>query len=32
LWSTLTSLDGLAPEELADDRYRRFRGLGAFLA
>jgi acetyl-CoA carboxylase carboxyl transferase subunit alpha len=32
LWSTLTSLDGLAPEELVDDRYRRFRGLGAFLA
>ncbi|NUQ77540.1 MAG: acetyl-CoA carboxylase carboxyltransferase subunit alpha [Polyangiaceae bacterium] len=32
LWSTLTSLDGLAPEELVEDRYRRFRGLGAFLA
>jgi acetyl-CoA carboxylase carboxyl transferase subunit alpha len=32
LWKTLTSLDGLSPTELADDRYRRFRGLGAFLA
>lgn len=32
LWSTLTSLDGLRPEELVEDRYRRFRGLGAFLA
>lgn len=32
LWETLTSLDGLSPDELVDDRYRRFRGLGAFLA
>ena len=32
LWSTLTALDGLGPEELVDDRYRRFRGLGAFVA
>lgn len=32
LWSTLTSLDGLSPDELIDDRYRRFRNLGAFLA
>ncbi|AUX26220.1 acetyl-CoA carboxylase subunit alpha [Sorangium cellulosum] len=31
LWSTLTSLDGLGPEELVDDRYRRFRGLGSFI-
>jgi acetyl-CoA carboxylase carboxyl transferase subunit alpha len=32
LWATLTSLDGLSPEELVEDRYRRFRGLGAYLA
>lgn len=32
LFAALTSLDGLSPDELADDRYRRFRGLGAFLA
>lgn len=32
LWSTLSALDGLRPEELVEDRYRRFRGLGAFLA
>jgi len=32
LWETLTSLDGLSPDELVDDRYRRFRNLGAFLA
>jgi acetyl-CoA carboxylase carboxyl transferase subunit alpha len=32
LWTTLTSLDGLSPEELVEDRYRRFRGLGAYLA
>jgi acetyl-CoA carboxylase carboxyl transferase subunit alpha len=32
LWATLSSLDGLSPEELADDRYRRFRSLGAMRA
>jgi acetyl-CoA carboxylase carboxyl transferase subunit alpha len=32
LWTTLTSLDGLSPEELAEDRYRRFRDLGAMRA
>jgi acetyl-CoA carboxylase carboxyl transferase subunit alpha len=32
LWEMLTSLDGLSPEELVEDRYRRFRGLGVFLA
>ena len=32
LWATLSSLDGLSPEELADDRYRRFRSLGALRA
>jgi acetyl-CoA carboxylase carboxyl transferase subunit alpha len=32
LWTTLTSLDGLSPEEMVEDRYRRFRGLGAYLA
>ncbi|HTN86013.1 MAG TPA: acetyl-CoA carboxylase carboxyl transferase subunit alpha, partial [Sorangium sp.] len=31
LWATLTSMDGLSPEELVDDRYRRFRGLGSFV-
>ncbi len=32
LWQTLTSLDGLSGDELVDDRYRRFRALGSFLA
>ncbi|MDI1451413.1 acetyl-CoA carboxylase carboxyltransferase subunit alpha [Polyangium sp. 6x1] len=32
LWQTLTSLDGLTGDELVDDRYRRFRALGSFLA
>ncbi|EYF00033.1 acetyl-CoA carboxylase carboxyltransferase subunit alpha [Chondromyces apiculatus] len=32
LWSTLTSLDELRDEELVEDRYRRFRALGAYLA
>jgi acetyl-CoA carboxylase carboxyl transferase subunit alpha len=32
LWSTLTSLDGLLPDDLVEDRYRRFRALGSFLA
>ncbi len=31
LWATPTSMDGLGPEELVDDRYRRFRGLGSFV-
>ena len=32
LWSQLTALDGLTPDELVDDRYRRFRALGTFVA
>jgi acetyl-CoA carboxylase carboxyl transferase subunit alpha len=32
LWGALTSLDELGPEELIDDRYRRFRALGSFIA
>jgi len=32
LWTNLSALDGLSPEELVEDRYRRFRGLGAFMA
>jgi acetyl-CoA carboxylase carboxyl transferase subunit alpha len=32
LWPALTSLDGLDAEGLVDDRYKRFRSLGAFLA
>ncbi|MDI1433887.1 MULTISPECIES: acetyl-CoA carboxylase carboxyltransferase subunit alpha [Polyangium] len=32
LWPNLTSLDGLSGDELVDDRYRRFRALGSFLA
>ena len=32
LWSTLSGLDGLDPADLVEDRYRRFRGLGAFKA
>ncbi|MDC0740058.1 acetyl-CoA carboxylase carboxyltransferase subunit alpha [Polyangium mundeleinium] len=32
LWPTLISLDGLSGDELVDDRYRRFRALGSFLA
>lgn len=32
LWAQLTALDGLSRDELVDDRYRRFRGLGAVLA
>jgi acetyl-CoA carboxylase carboxyl transferase subunit alpha len=31
LWTTLSSMDALSPEELVDDRYRRFRGLGSFV-
>jgi acetyl-CoA carboxylase carboxyl transferase subunit alpha len=30
--SALASLGGLTPEELVDDRYARFRKLGAFVA
>jgi acetyl-CoA carboxylase carboxyl transferase subunit alpha len=32
LWAHLTALDPLSPDELVEDRYRRFRALGAFLA
>jgi acetyl-CoA carboxylase carboxyl transferase subunit alpha len=32
LWTNLSALDGLSPDELVDDRYRRFRGLGVFMA
>lgn len=32
LWSALSSLDGLSPDELLEHRYRRFRALGSFLA
>jgi acetyl-CoA carboxylase carboxyl transferase subunit alpha len=32
LYEALVSLDGLSPDELAEDRYRRFRRLGSFVA
>lgn len=32
IWGHLRELDELSPEELRDDRYRRFRKLGAFIA
>ena len=32
LWEALTSLDGLDADGLRDDRYQRFRSLGAFVA
>jgi acetyl-CoA carboxylase carboxyl transferase subunit alpha len=32
LADALQSLDGLSPEEWVDDRYRRFRKIGAYLA
>jgi acetyl-CoA carboxylase carboxyl transferase subunit alpha len=32
LFTNLSALDGLSREELVDDRYRRFRRLGAFMA
>ena len=32
LLETLTSLRKLSPDGLVEDRYRRFRNLGAFLA
>ena len=31
-WAQLTALDGLSPDELVEDRYRRFRALGSFVA
>jgi acetyl-CoA carboxylase carboxyl transferase subunit alpha len=32
LWAQLTALDGLSPDDLVEDRYRRFRALGTFVA
>ena len=32
LWAQLTALDGLSADELVDDRYKRFRALGTFVA
>ena len=32
LRTALGSLQGLSPEELVDDRYRRFRALGSYIA
>jgi len=32
VWKCLTSLDGLGPDELQEDRYRRFRALGSYVA
>lgn len=32
LYETLSSLERLGPEELAEDRYQRFRKIGAYLA
>jgi acetyl-CoA carboxylase carboxyl transferase subunit alpha len=32
LYETLSSLDKLGPSELAEDRYERFRKLGAVVA
>jgi len=32
LLAQLTALDALSPDELVDDRYRRFRNLGSFVA
>ena len=32
LWSTLVALSALSRDELVEDRYRRFRALGAFVA
>jgi acetyl-CoA carboxylase carboxyl transferase subunit alpha len=32
LWAQLTALDGLTDDELVDDRYKRFRALGTFVA
>jgi acetyl-CoA carboxylase carboxyl transferase subunit alpha len=32
LYDALVSLDGLSPAELREDRYRRFRRIGSFMA
>ena len=32
LSDTLRKLDSMTPDQLRDDRYERFRGLGSFLA
>jgi acetyl-CoA carboxylase carboxyl transferase subunit alpha len=32
LWEALTSLDGMTAEQIVQDRYARFRGMGAFVA
>jgi acetyl-CoA carboxylase carboxyl transferase subunit alpha len=32
LWTALTALDSLSPDELVEHRYRRFRALGSYLA
>ena len=32
LWEALTSLDGLSPDQLRNDRYQRFRRLGSIVA
>ena len=32
LYAQLTALDGLSPDDLVDDRYKRFRALGTFVA
>jgi len=32
LYEALVSLDGLSPEQMREDRYQRFRRLGAFVA
>ena len=32
LWAQLTALDGLSGDDLVDDRYKRFRTLGTFVA
>ena len=32
LWAALVGLEGMTREELVEDRYRRFRALGAFVA
>lgn len=32
LWRALNSLSGMSPDKLRDDRYRRFRRLGAYVA
>ncbi|MBK9262244.1 MAG: acetyl-CoA carboxylase carboxyltransferase subunit alpha [Polyangiaceae bacterium] len=32
LWPALTALDSLSPDDLVENRYRRFRALGSYLA